>query len=302
MSLDAKMGNLNDIHSVHQFYMEIINCVPDIVYWVDMDCNLLGCNQHFVQLLGMQELRDLNGTPYQQMKKYAHWPDDWIEAFKLDDMNVIFSGEARTNVEEKPIVMGGKKKVYFRSNRVPMFDENKKVVGLTVVLTDITLYKKQQEDARAGQHAEKKAVLPVSLDHLPNILMIEDNLIAQNVEKALLTALNCTVDIADSGDEALKLFGPGKYDLVLMDIGLEGTSGYVVAKQLRNLEKDTKFHVPIIALTGYEADKVKADCEQYSMQGAITKPLTSEQADQIIKHYIYQMDIPVTGLKSSDVQ
>jgi CheY-like chemotaxis protein len=128
--------------------------------------------------------------------------------------------------------------------------------------------------------------------------MIEDNIIAQNVEKALLMALNCQVDIAESGDKALQLFGPGKYDLVLMDIGLEDTSGYVVAKQLRNMEKDTNHHVPIIALTGYEADVVKYDCEQYFMEGAITKPLTSEQAEQIIKHYVYHMDIPVNGLKS----
>jgi hypothetical protein len=56
--------------------------------------------------------------------------------------------------------------------------------------------------------------------------------------------------------------------------------------------------VPIIALTGYEADVVKYDCEQYFMEGAITKPLTSEQAEQIIKHYVYHMDVVVQGLKS----
>lgn len=97
----------------------------------------------------------------------------------------------------------------------------------------------------------------------------------------------------------MQLFDPGKYDLVLMDIGLADTSGYVVAKQLRNKEKGTNHHVPIIALTGYEAEVVKYDCEQYFMEGAITKPLTSEQAEQIIQHYVYHMDVEVKGLKSS---
>lgn len=128
--------------------------------------------------------------------------------------------------------------------------------------------------------------------------MIEDNLIAQNVESALLSALNCQVDIAGTGSMALELFEPGKYDLVLMDIGLTDTSGYVVAKNLRKQEKNTPYHVPIIALTGYEADVVKYDCEQYFMEGAITKPLSSEQAKQLIQHYIYHQDTEITGLKS----
>lgn len=299
MFWNHKKGNPENAKQIHQHYMDIMNCIPDIVYWVDVDCNLLGCNNRFVQLLGLNELRDFKGTPYEQMKKFAHWNDKCVEAFRLDDMKAIFTGESRYNVEEKPIIDVNNKSLYFKTNRVPMFDENKTVVGLVVVLTDISTYKKQAQKEKSN--AKEKAQLDGTLksNSLPNVLMIEDNLIAQNVEKALLTALNCQVDIAETGDKALKLFGPGKYDLVLMDIGLEDTSGYVVAKQLRNMEKDTKHHVPIIALTGYEADVVKYDCEQYFMEGAITKPLTSEQAEQIINHYVYHMDVPVRGLKST---
>lgn len=296
MFWNHEKGNPEDTELIHKYYMDIINCVPDIVYWVDVDCNLLGCNNHFVKLLGLNELRDFKGTPYQQMEKLAHWPHDRVESFKLDDMKAVFSGNAVYGVEEKPVQNKNKKNIYFKANRVPIYDENKKVVGLVVTLTDISATKTQEQHKITTLIAEEAEVS--SADHLPTVLMIEDNIIAQNVEKALLTALNCQVDIAESGDKALQLFGPGKYDLVLMDIGLEDTSGYVVAKQLRNMEKDTEYHVPIIALTGYEADVVKYDCEQYFMEGVITKPLTSEQADQIIKHYVHHLDIPVNGLKS----
>ncbi len=299
MFWNHQKGTPEDVKQIHQNYMEIMNCLPDIVYWVDVDCNLLGCNNQFVRLLGLNELRDFKGTPYHQMQKFAHWNDQSIETLKLDDMKAIFNGESRYNIEEKPIVDANNNDLYFRSNRVPVFDEHKNVVGLVVVLTDISVYKKQMHVEQSEQAAMPQSSLPLKNGALPSILMIEDNLIAQNVEKALLTALNCQVDIADTGDMALKLFGPGKYDLVLMDIGLEDTSGYVVAKQLRNMEKDTNHHVPIIALTGYEADVVKYDCEQYFMEGAITKPLTSEQAEQIVNHYIYHLDVPVRGLKST---
>ncbi|MDP3268469.1 MAG: response regulator [Legionella sp.] len=299
MSWHHKGGNLTGTSSLHQFYMNIINTVPDSVYWVDVDCNLMGCNNNFVALLGLNELRDFNGTPYEQMTRFARWPKARVESLKLDDMNVIFSGVPRYNIDEKPIFDDIKERLYLKSTRVPMFDENKNIVGLIVVLTDVTQMKHLEAAVKSTDKRKPKTRKSTKTTQLPNVLMIEDNLIAQNVEKALLTALNCQVDIAETGDQALALFGPGKYDLVLMDIGLEGTSGYVVAKQLRRLEQDTKFHVPIIALTGYEADVVKYDCEQYFMEGAITKPLTSEQAEQIINHYVYHIDTPVRGLKST---
>ncbi len=285
---------------IHQHYMDIINSVPDAVYWIDINCNLNGCNLHFLRLLNLKNPKDLKGTPYELMKSHAHWPIQRIETLKLDDMNVIFSGNPQYNIEEKLIIDEKDKTLYFKINRVPMYDEQKHIVGLTVVLTDITELKQvQQENKRHELINQSPADEPIINNHrLPKVLMIEDNLIAQNVERALLTALNCQVDIADTGDKAMELFNPGKYDLVLMDIGLEGTSGYVVAKQLRSKEMDTAHHVPIIALTGYEAEVVKYDCGQYFMEGAISKPLTSTQAEQLIKHYVYHMDVEVQGLKT----
>lgn len=288
----------DDLESIHQYYMEIINAIPTIIYWVDMQCNLQGCNSSFIRLLGLHTLKELKGTPYEQMDKFAHWNKKRTEELKLDDMNVLFSGIPTYNVEEKPIENDQGKVFYFQSNRVPMYDRDKQIIGLIVSFNDVTLSKEVQ--ARAGKTSEniQDTESLLTKDYLPSVLMVEDNIIAQNVEKALLTALHCQVDVADSADAAVKLFHPGKYDLVLMDIGLEDSSGYVVAKQLRQKEKDTQYHVPIIALTGFEADVVKYDCQHYFMEGVISKPLTCEQAEQIIKHYVYHLDVPVRGLKT----
>lgn len=134
---------------------------------------------------------------------------------------------------------------------------------------------------------------------IPRVLLVEDNLIAQTVEKDLLQTLGCEVDVAEDGEGSLTLFSPGKYDVILVDIGLQDTSGYIVAQKIREQENGTKYHVPIIALTSYKAEVVKHDCREYFMAGAITKPLTINQAEQIIKHYIYEQDILVDGLISA---
>ncbi len=294
MPIQAALGKDADLLALHEYYMDIINCMPHIVYWVNMHCDFKGCNDHFIKLLGVRQIKDFSGTPYEQIIKHTDWPAARVEALKLDDMAVIFSGHAKYNVVEAPIVVNEEKTIYFHANRVPLFDKDKHVIGLVVVLMEVS---------------EQRKITPHSSDpHLvatknkrrsrkpPYVLMVEDNIIAQKVEHALLTELNCQVDIASSGEQACNMFEPGKYDLVLMDIGLQDTSGYIVAKRLREKEQSTQHHVPIIALTSYNAEVVQYDCTDYAMDGVITKPLTNEQAQQIIGHYVYQENIQVSGL------
>ncbi len=286
-----------DTLDIHHYYMDIINCMPGIVYWVDINCNLKGCNNNFVELLGMKRIQDFAGTPYEQMAKFTKWSPERVEAFKLDDMAVLFSGEPKYGVEERPVYNEKDEPVYYLATRVPLFDRNKHVTELVVVLMDITPQKSAEDSLIALQPAED--TVAYDPNHVPTVLMVEDNIVAQKIEEALLIALNCQVDIADSGDKALLLFGPGKYDIVFMDIGLQDASGYMVAKKFRQMEEHTPHHVPIIALTAYQAEVVQYDCNDYCMDGVLTKPMTSEQAKQIIQHYIYHEDVPVEGLKSA---
>jgi CheY-like chemotaxis protein len=282
----------------HKYYLDIINCMPNIVYWVDIDCNLKGCSHNFVKLLGLKQIKDFKGTPYEQMTKFTTWTKERIEAFKLDDMKVLFSGEPQYNIEESPVLGKKGEEHHYLATRVPLLDKDKHITGLVVVLTDVSHQKIHEKTPYTVSEPIPMYTHEQPHEH-PSVLMVEDNFIAQKVEEALLTSLNCQVDVADSGDKAVLLFDPGKYDIVFMDIGLQDTSGYMVAKKMRQMEKDTTYHVPIIALTSYQADVVQYDCNDYFMDGVLTKPLTSEQAKQIIQHYIYHENVPVNGLKSA---
>lgn len=281
--------------AIHQYYMDIINCMPNIVYWMDLNCMLMGCNVNFVNLLGLKQIKDFNGTPYEQMRNHLPWAEARVEALKLDDLAVLFSGAAVYDREEPPFVSEEGESIYYRSTRVPLFDKDKHVMGLVVILTDITdqmtrpnQLPQMESEGRPSEHS--------TLEKRLRILIVEDNPVAQSVEKALLAALNCNVDIAESGTTATILFSPGKYDLVFMDIGLQDTSGYIVSKSFREMEKNTRYHVPIIALTCYQADVVKSDCRDYFMDGVMTKPLTRPQAIQLINHYVYHEAVELEEL------
>ncbi len=303
MAEKSEKGCSDASMAVHQYYMDIINCMPNSVYWMDLDCELKGCNHNFVKLLGLNDLHDFKGTPYHLLEKHAHWPKEWVDSLKLDDMSVIFSGKPRYNVQEPPLFLEHPDDkaehgvINYFSTRIPLFDKKKEVIGLVVILTNVADYQYMLLPAAEVLSSDVNAMTS-SNERSPRILMVEDNLIAQKVEQALMITLGCEVDTAESGEVAERLFEPGKYDIVLMDIGLQDTSGYIVAKKLREKEKGTSYHVPIIALTSYQADIVKYDCRDYFMNGVITKPLTAEQAQQILDHYVYHKNVDVSGLKS----
>lgn len=309
MSRTIKAKNKKDSYDMYQYYQDIIDCMPNIVYLLDRNCIFTGGNNNFLKLLDLEQLSDIAGKSYTQVLNHTAWSEERIQMFKHDDISVLVSGVRVNDADEAPVFDKEGNIIYYLSTRVPLFDNNKNVIGLVCILIDVSGRKQMEEQLKKMKEQLQAAnskpinnsaaqVAHPDEQHPPKVLMVEDNAIAQKAGQALLMQLDCHVDVADSGDKAAMLFQPGKYDLVLMDIGLEDTSGYVVSKKIRQMEKDTNFHVPIIALTGFEADVVKYDCDDYFMEGALTKPLTSEQAKQIIQHYIYHIDIPVRGLKS----
>jgi CheY-like chemotaxis protein len=121
---------------------------------------------------------------------------------------------------------------------------------------------------------------------LSTILVVEDNFIAQTVAKSLLSSMNCRVDVASTGVDAITLCQKNHYDLILMDIGLgEGMDGYEVTHYIRS-KMDTTRHIPIIALTAHGGDESKQRCIEAGMDAVLTKPLTQALAIDILKTFI----------------
>ncbi|AHE67926.1 PAS domain S-box [Legionella oakridgensis ATCC 33761 = DSM 21215] len=89
------------------------------------------------------------------------------------------------------------------------------------------------------------------------VLVVEDNVIAQTVAKSILAQLDCDTDIAETGKKAVELWKQGHYDLMFMDIGLPDIDGYEVTRLIRVQELAKNTHVPIIALTAHAGDEIK---------------------------------------------
>jgi CheY-like chemotaxis protein len=118
------------------------------------------------------------------------------------------------------------------------------------------------------------------------ILIVEDQPVAAEAVKQILTNLECDVDIAINGLSALRLTKQKHYDLIIMDIGLPDMDGYEVAKQIRLNEHTYSHKVPIVALTAHVAVENKELCLTAGMNAVFTKPLLQKQAIQILNVFL----------------
>lgn len=123
-------------------------------------------------------------------------------------------------------------------------------------------------------------------ENIPRILLVEDMLMVQIVTTQLLASLHCAVDVASTGEEALKFFESNDYDIVLMDIGLPGMDGFEATRCLRETEKGKR--VPILAVTAHAVNEVKDHGHAVGMTELISKPLVRDKVDKLLNDYFYE--------------
>lgn len=109
-----------------------------------------------------------------------------------------------------------------------------------------------------------------------NVLLVEDNLINQKIVLLSLKKTVKNVDVANNGKEALDKFGSVKYDIILMDIQMPVMNGIVTTKKIRNLEKSSRTHTPIIAITANALLGDKEECLAAGTDDYISKPFQIE--------------------------
>jgi PAS domain S-box-containing protein len=108
------------------------------------------------------------------------------------------------------------------------------------------------------------------------VLVTDDNLINQKLACALLAKLDCQVDTAGNGKEAVEKVSRNEYSLVFMDCVMPGMDGFEATAVIRNLVSH-RSKVPIIALTASATAEDREHCFAVGMNDFLTKPIRSEQ-------------------------
>jgi two-component system sensor histidine kinase/response regulator len=105
------------------------------------------------------------------------------------------------------------------------------------------------------------------------ILVAEDNLINQKLAKYMLTNLGHEVTLASNGKEAVENAKSGQFDFILMDVQMPVMDGLEATRLIRELEKQSDLHIPIIALTAHAMKGDRERCLEAGMDDYISKPI-----------------------------
>lgn len=105
------------------------------------------------------------------------------------------------------------------------------------------------------------------------VLLVEDNAFNRALIERVLEPMGCQVDKAGSGTEAVKMFRPLRYDLVLMDCQMPEMDGMTATRQIRRLEAG-RGRVPVIAVTAGTVSGARRACLDAGMDDFLAKPFS----------------------------
>jgi PAS domain S-box-containing protein len=118
------------------------------------------------------------------------------------------------------------------------------------------------------------------------ILLAEDNQVNQRLALRLLQKRGHEVTIAVNGRDAVAAAAQAVFDLVLMDLQMPEMDGFEAAAALREREKETHVHLPVIALTAHALKGDREQCLEAGMDGYLSKPIRGEELDSILTLYM----------------
>ena len=118
-----------------------------------------------------------------------------------------------------------------------------------------------------------------------HILVAEDNVINQKLAQALLKKMGHSVTIASNGVEAISHWSGGEFDMIFMDVQMPEMDGAEATQRIREMEKSTGSHIPIIAMTAFAMSGDRERFMQAGMDDYITKPVNSKVVEQAVQHF-----------------
>jgi two-component system CheB/CheR fusion protein len=120
------------------------------------------------------------------------------------------------------------------------------------------------------------------LNHVParHILLVEDNVDVADSLFFLLTTVGHKVRVVHEGAAALEAVRSSRPDVVLLDIGLPGLSGYEIARHLRRDPETAQLR--LIALSGYGGDGDRRRSQAAGFDHHLVKPVTLEELEALL--------------------
>jgi PAS domain S-box-containing protein len=149
-------------------------------------------------------------------------------------------------------------------------------------------------ESQPGRGTTFTIVLPVGIAERPQasagaespgtrrgrILLVDNELPVMTVLGEMLTEAGHHVLPVASGAEAVRVFVPGGFDLVMTNLGMTGLTGWDVAERVRATDQ----HVPIVFITGWGLQAEDRErCKKLGVLNVLFKPVRPNELHQAVQ-------------------
>lgn len=132
------------------------------------------------------------------------------------------------------------------------------------------------------------------------ILLAEDNLINQEVAKALLESMGLQVQCVENGLEALERAQTQAFDAIFLDVQMPELDGLECARRLRQLQQYRT--TPLIAMTANASPEDRTACLAAGMNDYLPKPVEPEELLAILQAWLLSPAPSLASLPPSPPQ
>jgi PAS domain S-box-containing protein len=214
-----------------------------------------------------------SGTPFSLVISDVHMP--LMDGFMLADQ--LRSMEAFRDTVLIMLTSGGRAGDVRRCEqlgvRAHLMKPVKQSELLDAIVDAVNGYATGDSVAEAGEEIE--ALPPL------NILLVEDGRTNQIVAVGLLSKWGHAIDVAENGEEAVKLWESKPFDVVLMDVQMPVMDGLDATRRIRQLEGDRR--TPIVAMTARAMTGDRERCLDAGMDDYISKPVRKLELYRVLR-------------------
>lgn len=147
---------------------------------------------------------------------------------------------------------------------------------------------------RDAEHKQK------SIPKILSILLAEDNKVNQILACRMLEQRGHTVQVAENGKIALAELEKRSFDLILMDMQMPEMDGYEATAAIREQEKNSGKHIPIIAMTASAMTGDRERCIEAGVDDYIAKPVRIAELHKTIETTLANLSKSATVASRED--
>jgi len=118
------------------------------------------------------------------------------------------------------------------------------------------------------------------------VLLAEDNPVAQRMGRSAVERCGHLVEVVDNGKDTVIRVESGQVDIVLLDIEMPVLDGFAATALIREEEKGTGRHIPIVAIVGQNTPLDLARFRRAGMDDVLPKPIDVEKLDALFERFV----------------